>query len=51
MVRAVRGFDGSVSVKELPIANKAMSLYKARIERQVLKLPILRKLFKILLMF
>lgn len=50
VVRAVRSFDGTVSVKELPIADKAMSLYKFKIERPVSKIPVLRELFKILLM-
>lgn len=51
VVRAVRSFDGTVSVKKPALADKSMFLYKSRIERPASKIPVMRELFKILLMF
>ncbi len=49
--RAARGIDGTISVKELPLANKAMRFYRSGIEKPFSKIPVLREIFKILLMF
>lgn len=50
VARAVRSSDGTVSVKNMPFAEKALHLYKARIERLFSRIPVLRELFRILLM-
>ncbi len=50
VARAVRSFDGTVFVKTLPFAEKALQIYKAGIERRFSKIPVLRELIRILLM-
>jgi uncharacterized protein YqhQ len=50
VARAVRNFDGTVSVKNLPFTEKALQFYKAAIERLFSKIPVFRELFRILLM-
>lgn len=51
VAKAVRCSDGTVTVKTLSFAEKALRLYKSRIERLFSKIPVLRELFRILLMF
>ena len=51
VARAVRGKDGVISVQELPASRKAMRLYKNNIEKPLSKIPGIRELFKMLLMF
>jgi uncharacterized protein YqhQ len=50
VARAVRSFDGTVSVKNMLFAEKALQLYKARIERLFSKIPVFRELLRIMLM-
>lgn len=51
VARAVRGKYGVISVKELPTSRKAMRLYKNYIEKPLSKIPAIRELFMMLLMF
>ena len=51
VARAARCFDGTVAVKSMPFAGKALRFYKARIERMFSKIPLIREVFRVLLMF
>ena len=51
MARAVRNPDGNISVKESKIFNKLMGFYKTKIEMLVRRIPAVREIIKMLLMF